>query len=494
MSESETIFEDEASVAEFKSLMSDPASRAAFVELKARAAENGARLKYQHVLRAVSETPWAMRKPMLGLIVDLLAFRVAGGHLTSEEIDARIGARRQTTAGPQGVAVLPLHGVIMPKASMMSEMSGGTSIDTFRQQFRQAMAAPDIAAMVIDVDSPGGMVDGVPEMAAEMRASRGKKPVVAVANTEAASAAYWLASQADEVVVSKSGRVGSIGVYTSHEDESQKSDKEGVRTTLISAGKFKTEGNPFEPLTEEARANLQSMVDDYYGMFLSDVAKGRRVPLDAVRSGYGEGRVVQARPALSAGMVDKVATLDEVIADMLGRVSQQRSAAASLGATTYTSLEGVNTTNTALTTPLPLTEDELAFFSEDGEVEFVAEPSMLAAVDGSAWDGNRAMSECNSASDYSSICAGEHTTGTPDQRQHWALPHHYLGKGPNAQGVSTALGRIGQTQNITDAERAKAQAHLDAHEKQTRPSNAAAQTFDPDAALLEALWAAKDGA
>lgn len=447
------MFEDEAAIGEFKALMSDPANRAAFVELKAKAAETGVRTRYEHVLRAVSETPWAIRLPMLGVIVDLLAYRVAGGRLSAEEIEARVGAARRPSPSPQGVAVLPLHGVIMPKASMMTEMSGGTSVERFRAEFRQAMAAPDVSGIVIDVDSPGGMVDGVPEMAAEIRQARGTKPIVAIANTEAASAAYWLASQADQLVVTKSGRVGSIGVYTSHEDESVKSEQQGVKTTLISAGRFKTEGNPFEPLTDEARASLQGMVDDYYGMFVGDVSKGRRVAIDTVRSGFGEGRVVQARPALADGMVDRVATLDEVVNDMLMGIQTNRSTAAEVPAFDF--------------------------------VVAVEPPQVVAAVDNSAWDGNQAMGQCASAADYRSICAGEHGAGTPDERQHWALPHHYLGKGPNADGVRQAESRLPQTQDLTNRE--AAQGHLDAHMREINPDGA----VSPDAELLASLELAK---
>ncbi len=314
------LFEPDAeTAAEFKSLMADPAARQAFVQIKAEAAENGAKRHYQHVLQAVSGSAWAIRPEMLALIVDLLAFRVAGGRLSAEEIDARIGAQRRAPlpAPPAGVAVLPLHGVIMPKASMMSDVSGGTSIDRFRAQFRQAMASAEVSGVVLDVDSPGGMVDGVPEMAAEIRAARGTKPIVAVANTQASSAAYWLASQADELVASKSARLGSVGVFAAHEDESAKAESEGVKTTLISAGRHKTEGNPFEPLSDDAKAHMQSVVDSYFSMFVSDVAKGRRVTVDAVRNGYGEGRELLAQDALSAGMADRIATTENVVAEML---------------------------------------------------------------------------------------------------------------------------------------------------------------------------------
>lgn len=96
----------------------------------------------------------------------------------------------------------------------------------------------------------------------------------------------------------------------------------------------------------------------------------------------------------------------------------------------------------------------------------------LKAVDNSAWDGNKAMAQCDSAANYESICAATHTIGQPGERQHYALPHHYLGKGPNADGVRAALSRLPQTQNISDAERASAKSHLEAHMSQINPQKA----------------------
>lgn len=465
------LFDSAEAVEEFKAIMRDPPARQAFVELKAAHAADGTRARYQHILRLVSETPWAIRPAMLAVIVDLLAFRAAGGRLSAEEIAQRIGTGRPAPAtGPQGVAVLPLHGVIVPRADAFSEISGGVSIDSFRSQFRQAVAATDISGIVIDVDSPGGMVDQVPEMAAEIRAARGSKPIVAVANTEAASAAYWLASQADQIVVSKSARVGSIGVFTAHEDRSAEQQQEGLKTTLVSAGRYKTEGNPFEPLTDDARAHLQTLVDDYYGMFVGDVAKGRGVAVDAVRNGYGEGRVVGARDALKQGMADATGSLEGVIGQMLqaARPAPAITGASGISFTGNYLVPGtISVTNSGV--------GELRTGPDDGSVDATAAISGAlqeigaAPVDSSAWDGNRAMTECSTAAEYGSICAAEHTVGNPDERQHWAFPHHYLGRGPNAAGTQQALSRVPQAGNITDAERAKGKSHLETHMKQINP-------------------------
>jgi signal peptide peptidase SppA len=171
----------------------------------------------------------------------------------------------------------------------------------------------DVSAIILDVASPGGMTDMISELATDIRQARGKKPIVAVANTKAASAAYWIASQADEVVVTPSGSVGSVGAFAAHDDLSGAMEKAGIKTTLVSAGKFKTEANPYEPLSDEARAMIQERVDDAYAMFTGDVAKGRRVPVDTVRGGYGEGRMVSAKQAVKLGMADSIGTLQQTV-------------------------------------------------------------------------------------------------------------------------------------------------------------------------------------
>lgn len=136
---------------------------------------------------------------------------------------------------------------------------------------------------------------------------------MAIANHLAASAAYWIGSAADELVVTPSGEVGAIGVFAAHEDISKSLEMEGIAISLISAGKYKTEGNPYEPLSDEARAAIQAEVDGYYDMFVKAVARNRGVKPADVRGGFGEGRVVRAQQAVSLGMADRIATLDETI-------------------------------------------------------------------------------------------------------------------------------------------------------------------------------------
>jgi signal peptide peptidase SppA len=275
--------------------------------------------RYPRIVQFVTETPWSILPSKLHAITEMVALHVRGEELTDEEIQARIGAgpARRNASKSEGVAVIPIYGVITPKADLMTDMSGGTSIDRLQQSFRAAVADPNVSAIVLDIDSPGGSVSMLTEMAAEIRAARSVKPIVAVANTMAASAAYQFASQASELVVTPSGSVGSIGTIAAHDDISEMLANEGVKTTVVTSSKFKGEMSPFQPLSDEAKAQLQKTVDAHGRQFELDVARGRGVPVATVRSDFGQGRMLMAKDAVAAGMADRVDTLDNVIADRL---------------------------------------------------------------------------------------------------------------------------------------------------------------------------------
>lgn len=288
--------------------------------------------RYAHILKAVEERPWALKPEVLRYMVDLAHFRAAGGTLAFEEIQQRLAAAAAENGPRFGgdrigpVAIIPMYGLISQRMSLMSEMSGGTSVDSMRNDLRHAMADDTVRSIVFDIDSPGGSVDGITEFAAELRASREQKPIIAQVNTLAASAAYWLAASMSEIVVTASGEVGSIGVYATHQDISGSEANEGVKTTLVSAGPYKVEGNPYEPLTDEARGSIQGQVDQFYAMFLKDVADGRKTSVDQVAQGYGEGRTRLAKEALTAGMVDGIATLDATLSRLQPRAAARRAA------------------------------------------------------------------------------------------------------------------------------------------------------------------------
>jgi signal peptide peptidase SppA len=278
-------------------------------------------MSYSAIVRAVYGSVWAILPEKLEAIAAFLKMKLAGG-MASPEVIAAIRADNEISAArakslaagaPGAVAVLPLYGIINQRYAGDFSGPSGTSVQEFTQQFRQAMNDPNVKAIVIDVDSPGGTVSGVEELATEIYNGRKQKKITAVSNCLCASAAYWIASQANEVCVSPTSMTGSIGVYQLHEDDSEALAAMGVKVSLISAGKYKVEGNPYQPLDEEARGAMQGTVDDFYGMFTKAVARGRGVAVKAVAAGYGQGRVLTAPDAVKQGLADRIATLDEVL-------------------------------------------------------------------------------------------------------------------------------------------------------------------------------------
>lgn len=241
--------------------------------------------------------------------VDKLATRLALGPRPAKGSDRQAG---------EGVAVIPIHGVIEQRESIWTEYGFGTSTEGIISRVSAAVADSSIKGIVLDVDSPGGTVPGVQEAADAIYAASHEKPIVAVANSLMASAAYWMASAAGRIVAAPGSDVGSIGVYMAHIDISQALANEGVKVTVIKAGKYKAEGNPWEPLASDAVENWQTEVDSIYRDFVSAVATGRGVSVATVRGDFGQGRTMLASDAMKAGLVDRVATLSSVIADMSG--------------------------------------------------------------------------------------------------------------------------------------------------------------------------------
>lgn len=274
---------------------------------------------YRHVSRAFYNRAWAIDQGMLRELNRILQGRMGGIRFSEDEIARRLAAAEDENGPRMGatklgsVAVLPMYGAISDRMNLMSDISGGTSTAEMTQLLRKALADDSVSAIVFDIDSPGGVTDGAPEFAAELRRAKGIKPIVGVVNTMAASAAYWYGSQMTELVATPSGEVGSIGVYAAHTDMSAANEAAGMKVSYISAGPFKTEGNPDEPLTDEGRAAIQEQVDAFYEMFLADVAKGRETNVETVRESYGQGRTLLARKALAAGMVDRIDTLEATV-------------------------------------------------------------------------------------------------------------------------------------------------------------------------------------
>jgi signal peptide peptidase SppA len=276
-------------------------------------------MKYPALMLAVAGEVWALERSKLEAITQFLLFKADGGMFGEDEIQARTAGARQGQRGGAapdsggGIGVLPIYGVMAQRMNLITHASGGTSMEQVAADFRTMLADPAIKAIILDIDSPGGTVSGTTELATEIYNSRGVKPIIAQVNSTAASGAYWIASQADEIAVTPSGQAGSIGVYTIHEDMSKALEKQGVKETIIKAGKYKMIAPESQPLSEEAHGIMQARVNESHAAFVKDVARGRGVAPATVTDRFGQGLMFGAQELVSRGMVDRVATLPQTL-------------------------------------------------------------------------------------------------------------------------------------------------------------------------------------
>lgn len=255
------------------------------------------------------------------------AVRLAG--MTPLQVEAAVQAANEMPLGRMvgAVAVLPIRGVITQKADFYSWFFGGTSVERLVASFKAYLNDPAVSAIVFDVDSPGGEVYGLQEGFKELLAGRDQKKTFAIVNPFMASAAYFLGCAAEKLWMTESGQVGSIGCYTLHVDLSEMLKQAGVTATFIQYGAHKTDGNPYEPLSESARDDLQATVDYYGKAFDAAVAQGRGVTAAKVRSEFGQGRMFRSPEAKSIGLVDRIGTRDELLASLAPGRSRSFSAA-----------------------------------------------------------------------------------------------------------------------------------------------------------------------
>ncbi len=270
---------------------------------------------YARLIEAFYASPWAITPEKFRAMEMFLALKARGDDVPEEEIVAVVAGRRPANVTMAGkVAILPVFGVIAQRLGTMDRASGGVSTEELAAALDNLVADRQVKSIVMVHDSPGGSVYNVPELAAKIRDVAAQKKVTGIADSVSASASYWLLAQSTEVIVSPSSQVGSIGVLAVHADLSQWEEMQGIKTTYISSSPYKVEGAPENPLSPEARGEIQSKVDAYHAMFVRDVAKGRKVSETRVNSDFGEGRMVTARDAVARGMADRVLTLEQVLA------------------------------------------------------------------------------------------------------------------------------------------------------------------------------------
>lgn len=215
-----------------------------------------------------------------------------------------------------GVAIIPIIGSLVNRGSWIGANSSGlTSYEGIGAQLRDAANDPEVRSILLDIDSPGGEATGMFALAEQVRQLGRTKPVTAFVNDMAASAAYGIASAANQIVVSPTSVVGSIGVVMTHFDRSAQMERNGIKPTLIYAGKHKVDGHSFGPLSDSVTADLQTEVMKFYDQFVGLVARGRGAMSEqSIRA--TEARTYIGQDAVDRGLADRIASLDDVFNDL----------------------------------------------------------------------------------------------------------------------------------------------------------------------------------
>ena len=278
-----------------------------------------------HLASRLFGVPLAIHRPKLDLILSVLGARIGLNGL-SAPADYAPPMRTPSVASGQ-VAVIPIHGTLVRRTTGLEAASGLTSTTRIAAQLDAALSSPGVAAILLEIDSPGGESGGIFDLADRIRAATQAKPVWAVANDMAFSAAYALAAAASRVFVARTGGVGSIGVIAIHIDQSVKDAKDGLRYTAVFAGARKNDLNPHEPISGEAQAVLEAEVDRVYDLFVETVARHRGLDADAVRA--TEAGLFFGEAAIAAGLADAVGGFDEALAQLDASLSPRPARVAS---------------------------------------------------------------------------------------------------------------------------------------------------------------------
>lgn len=268
----------------------------------------------------VLTSPWAIVPEKLFEIQEIYSTHLRGDKTDFDFVKARINEH----SGPiddtavfaiiNDTAIIPIQGIIAKRMNLLTQISGGVSAQLVGRDIKEALANNTIKSILLDIDSPGGTIDGTQELADIIFAGRGQKPIVAYSDGMIASAAYWIGSAADRIYISgDTVTVGSIGVVASHVDYSRYEEKIGIKTTEIYAGKYKRIASQYQPLSEEGRQTIQDQVDFLYTVFVNEVAKQRSVSAGKVLENMADGKIFIGNQAISAGLVDDMATLDRLI-------------------------------------------------------------------------------------------------------------------------------------------------------------------------------------
>jgi len=266
-------------------------------------------IRFENTARALYATPWAVLPEIYQQMHDLFQhhFRAEKIEVMGQTVEVKLP---QEYAVENGVAIIQINGVLGHRmGSFEKACMGGCDYLDIAAAFDKANSDPSVSAILMHVSSPGGVVTGIPETAAKIKAS--EKPVVAFTDDLAASAGYYLASSTSAVYATQSARIGSIGTIMSWLDVSKAYEAQGVKREVVSSGKYKAMMTPGIPITDEQRVHLQDTVD-----MLADEFKGHvRAMRGAVDDDYMEGQLVWGKEAKAAGLIDEIGLFQDALTE-----------------------------------------------------------------------------------------------------------------------------------------------------------------------------------
>lgn len=258
----------------------------------------------------ITGDPWAITETALHTILEVAVRE----NEAPEAVAAKLGRQLQNSYNAterDGVAIIPVTGPLFRYANIFTAISGASSYELIARDFMSALENPQISSIILDIDSPGGEVNGVSELASMIFEARGTKPVIAYASGDAASGAYWIASAADEIVVSETSALGSIGVVGIYRGKSAKESTETVE--IVSS---QSPNKRLDPMSDDGRAKLQARIDSMADVFVSTIARNRDVTDDHVLEHYGGGDVMIGAHAVNAGLADRIGSLERLITEL----------------------------------------------------------------------------------------------------------------------------------------------------------------------------------
>ncbi|MDP4022055.1 S49 family peptidase [Methylobacterium sp. NEAU 140] len=263
-------------------------------------------------LSAAISMAWAIEEESLAKLIEIASREHEPSPQALEAYRAQTLAKAERATYRDGVAIVSVEGPLFKRANLMTEFCGATSYDVLRRDLQAAVDNPAVRAILLNVDSPGGEVAGACELAMAVRNVRGTKPIVAYVGDCGASAAYWLATAADSIVIGATAALGSIGVRVAYADTSTRDERTGVRRY-----EFVSSQSPFKKMdlsTDEGRGRVQARVDSLAQVFVETVAANRGVSVDTVLAAFGKGDVLIGSHAVAAGMADEIGTFEGTLA------------------------------------------------------------------------------------------------------------------------------------------------------------------------------------